>query len=148
MTEAEDEDEGKVVWPIPEDGISYLDAVTTVFDISEAIICLSEYAENGNDPLGNLALSLFSEETHYFHKPLKLALEEKLDLYGQPEDIFEEIAFEDEIHGSWTEERAAIHQRTQRLIVRLLRAYHEWEANEATWTPEELRARPLPPMTP
>ena len=148
MPMTEEDDEGKVVWPIPEEGINYLDAMATVFDISEAAFGLSKYAENGNDMLGNLALSLYGEDTSYFHKPLKLALEEELDLYGQPQDVFEDIAFDDEITDSWTEERAATHQKTQRLIARLLRAYREWETNEATWTFDELRERPLPAIAP
>ena len=143
MTEAEDE--GKVVWPIPEDGISYLDAAATLFDISEAAFGLSHYAQNGNDMLGNLDLSLFSGEAHYFHMPLKQALEEELD---QPSDfsILDEMECTQWLRKRSDEENAA-REKSERLVVRLLRAYHDWETNEATWTLDELRARPLPAVT-
>ena len=147
MTDAADDDEGKVVWPIPEEGISYLDAATTLFDISEATFGLSHYAENGNDMLGDLALSLFGPYNCYFQKPLKQALEEQLD---EPSDfsILDEMECTDWFQIRPDDEKNAAREKSERLVVRLLRAYHEWETNEATWTWDELRARPLPPMTP
>ena len=141
------DDEGKVVWPIPEEGISYLDAATTLFDISEATFGLSHYAENGNDMLGDLALSLFGSYNCYFQKPLKQALEEQLD---EPADfsILDEMECTDWFQIRPDDEKNAKREKVERLTVRLLRAYREWETNEATWTLDELRKRPLPPMTP
>ena len=105
--------------------------------------------ENGNDMLGNLDLSLFSGEALQLllsHMPLKQALEEELD---QPSDfsILDEMECTQWLRKRSDEENAA-REKSERLVVRLLRAYHDWETNEATWTLDELRARPLPAVMP
>lgn len=146
---SDDDDEGRVVWPIPDDGISYLDAATTVLEISEAELCLSTYAENGNDLNGNLAVILASDGSPgcFFYRALKEALQEELD---EPADfdIHDEAYSLDQWPESWSDEQKVARERSERLVIRLLRAYADWEANEATWTLDELRARPLPATPP
>ena len=137
------DDEGKVVWPIPEEGISYLDAGQPCSTSPKPAFGLSHYAENGNDMLGDLALSLFGPYNCYFQKPLKQASEEQLD---EPSDF--SILGRNGMHRlvSNTARRREKRQprKIERLTVRLLRAYHEWETNEATWTLDELERAHCP----
>ena len=141
MTEADDE--GKVVWPIPEEGISYLTPSETLLRYLGGGLNVSKFVENGDDYSGNLALSLFGPYNTYFHKPSQAGPRRELD---EPADfsILDEMESAD---WSKNDERAAAREKSERLIVRLLRAYHDWETNEATWTLDELRARPLPAAT-
>ena len=54
-----EEKEAQVVWPIPKEGISYLNAVETVFAISETELSITIFEDNGNDYADNVYIDVY-----------------------------------------------------------------------------------------
>jgi hypothetical protein len=142
----EEEFEGNVVFPIPEDGITLDDAVATLADLELAKVVLTKFNQGGNSLSGNLTIELLGMVDDqsdcwgkFFRASLKDELEGQLD--GMDDDIFAERKFDP---GDEPFDGEDNWEKSVRLAIRLLRAYHEWEEVDAKMTAEELRINPLP----
>lgn len=133
------DDAGKVIFPIPEDGISYKDAVETLSEISDAKLYATIYDETGNEPADDVYVDICTDD-HNFHRAKLIDLLES----GCDDDQY--AFYETNFDEDWTEERAATFHRTNRLLIRLIHAYREWKATDAVYSPDELRANPLTPL--
>src|ERR1700730_1196360 len=140
-----DPDDCKFVFPIPEEGIKNDDAVYTLGVIERAELVVTEYAENGNDCAGDLFVDLSSDEGYddlpddevdgggcfIPGKRAKLIdlLECELQSY-----LGKDYPVEDEFSAEEGDDN-----KVTRLLIRLVRAYREWQRTDATYTPDQLR---------
>lgn len=144
IEQQEQEPEGNVVWPIPKDGIRYVDALETVFEISYAKLGATDYEVNGNDHADDLYIDLTSEDCEYkFHRAKLIDLLEEME-DGDDYDLRE--CFHDDGSPLWTEQEALGRRRTNRLLIRLILAYREWKATDAIYSLDELQSNPIPKL--
>lgn len=136
------EEDGRVVWPIGDD-IRYTDAVETVFAFKNSNIGISPYGEDGNDFDGNLNVILFSDNETFFRENLINLLKEEAESHGIY-DLNEEVNVDDWPMKYLNVDQAEKLNKAIRLLVRLLRAYDEWDRvdNKMKW--DELIINPLP----
>lgn len=143
------DEEGQFVWPIPEAGINYQDALQTLFFADDARLRVSAYDETGYKLGNELIVDFSDDDEHTFRRAsLKQLIEDDLHmryLGGIEEGSTFDSSFDGEL---WTEDDWAEEYRLERLEIMLLRTIAEWEATDAKRSPAELRQNPLPAWAP
>ena len=131
----------KIQWP-PGDEISKKDAIETVYALDDAFLGVTKYAEDGKNFAEDLYVDLQGLMGGVIFHRIKLRelLNEEFDPYNLVE-IFKEFGVDD---FDRDEKNNLNRARTQRLLIRLLRAYHDWDQNEAKMSYEEMKANPIP----
>ena len=149
MSYYSNEEEGKVVFPIPDGGIKHEDAIETLFAINQSSLCLTIYDEDGNNFSGDLHVSLIADYDKFFRCKLidLLRYEAEGNIYDKDgnENINGEIPVDDwPIRNSI--DQAVKLNKAHRLIIRLIRAYEEWDRTDNKMSWEELKAKPFPAL--
>ena len=150
MSYYSNEDDAKVVFPIPEEGISYSDAIETLCAIDQSSLCLTIYDEDGNSFSGDLHVSLIADYDKFFREKLIDLLRYEADGNIYDKDGNENINGEIPVDG-WPVDRMGVDQavklnKSHRLIIRLIRAYEEWDRTDNKMSWEELKANPFPAL--
>ena len=134
--------DGKVIWPVPHEGIDINDAYETLYAFAKSSLGLSIYDKEGNKFSGNLTIDVISDYEKFFETPLIDLIREQFD--GELDDINGSIEVLDWPLESLDEDQAIKYNKSMRLIARLYRAYNEWEETDNKMSWEELKANPLP----
>ena len=143
-------DDDEIVWPL-EDEMSDEQIANTLVALATSDIWSSTYAEDGNSFSGDVFIELI-DTGGYDIQFKRVRLIELLvdDLADSVNDINDAVdankcsGWLSEYKGRNTKKSMANHQKGVRLLVRLIRAYREWEATDAKMTWDELKANNLP----
>ena len=77
--------DGKVIWPVPLEGIDENDAYETLYAFAKSSLGLSMYDKEGNKFSGNLTIDVMADYEKFFNTPLIDLIKEQFD--GEYEDI-------------------------------------------------------------
>ena len=143
-------DDDEIVWPL-EDEMSDEHIANTLVALATSDIWSSTYAEDGNSFSGDVFIEL-TDTGGYDIQFKRVRLIELLvdDLSDSVDDINDAVdankcsGWISKYKGRNTKKNMANHQKGIRLLVRLIRAYREWEATDAKMTWDELKANNLP----
>lgn len=144
---------GELKLPIPEDGLTFEEALNIAYAFSDIDISISIYEENGNYFAEDLDVTLWSFfiDKCMKRKSLIECLEDEfsstydIDLVNEELTVNEcRFLIEDGKDREKNNKQAANLAKTSYLLAMLIRAHDEWKNKYSQLTWEELESTPLP----